>query len=259
MRSEEYLLRAFWSARAEPVDECAKRAADMFSLLAAVDPCLGCWMSPTGRGRGLHRPVRPDEQLMRDEFAHGRSRRDSDGTAIEELGFRTHLSNGAVSESEGALLDIHCGAYTTALPAPNSVEIRLPREGGAADRLLCFEGLTSVVRAVVLSWDPNWCRVSTRRALDILLEDEERNSHLVGWMTYLSSRYGRLPPVPDEYRVVQLEGYGSLIVIEGCKRFTGSEPAHIDAARRLAGILEDAHMLGGAPQSVREGANESRR
>jgi len=187
------------------------------------------------------------------ELNRGRSRRESDGVVVEELGFTAHLWNGISDEEEGMLMDISCGAFppTELLRAPNSVEIRFPLSGPLAKRLLCDEMLAKVVHAVVESWKPDWCRVTSNRVLEILMEDDgERPTFLVGWLTYLSRRYGQLTNLPVGYRTMELNGHGTLIVIEGSQRFSASNGKYIDAARRLADILNRAGMLAWAPASA---------
>jgi hypothetical protein len=112
-----------------------------------------------------------------------------------------------------------------------------------------MERLHHITAAVVGSWDPNWARVSTFQTRQAIYPELYQGVE-VGWLTYLSNRYGPLPKLPDDCEVTRIEGLGSLIVIKGIDRLTASNPAHVEAMRRLSEALKGAGLLTPTPAVV---------
>ena len=63
-----------------------------------------------------------------------------------------------------------------------------------------------------------------------------------GWVTYLSRRLGRVPPLPAPVRIEPVEDKGSLVILTP-ERFTASNPEHVALADRVCELLERAGLL----------------
>jgi len=144
------------------------------------------------------------------------------------------------------MITFFCGAYPTVstMPTPNECRI-VP----VVDELLHENNLRMVMRAVVDSWDPDWGRVSTFE-MDKAINPQVYTGVDVGWLTYLSDRYGKLPRLPAEYQVTRIEGLGNLITITGIDRITASNPAHVAAVQQLWEILIAAGLLPPTPSVI---------
>ena len=61
----------------------------------------------------------------------------------------------------------------------------------------------------------------------------------MGWVTYLSRRLGRVPPLPAPVRIEPVEDKGTLIILTP-ERFTASNPEHVALAERVRELLDRA-------------------
>jgi hypothetical protein len=64
----------------------------------------------------------------------------------------------------------------------------------------------------------------------------------VGWVTYLSRRLGRVPPLPAPVRIEPVEDKGMLVILTP-ERFTASNPEHVALAERVRELLDRAGLL----------------
>jgi hypothetical protein len=236
VRVEEYHLGAFWGDRPESLDECARRAASCFQRLAASDSSLVRWMLDS-------KQFEPTEAALREALAEGQTPSARGVGVIEDLGFGTLVWNGARAE-ETIRVDISCGAYpgVTGLPVPNRCLMDLPRGGRTAERILRVDKLREILTAVIMSWDAEWARVTSSEMFR-LVPAEPSGLFMVGWLYYLSDRYGPLPILPSEYDVCPVKGMGNIITIKTTGRFTASNPEHVEAVVRLSARLREAGKL----------------
>lgn len=103
-------------------------------------------------------------------------------------------------------------------------------------------GLTEVVRAMALAWEPE-CAIATSEAHRDLLPQPPRAGTFVGWVTYFSRRRGSVPPLPAPVRVEPVEDKGTLVILTP-ERFTAANPEHIALAARVQELLTQAGLLG---------------
>ncbi len=96
------------------------------------------------------------------------------------------------------------------------------------------------VRAIATAWDPDW-GVSISIPHRDLIEKKCPNV-LVGWVTYLSHRLGRVPPLPAPVRIEPVGELGTLITLTP-ERFTASNPEHLELAERVRELLDRAGLL----------------
>jgi hypothetical protein len=64
----------------------------------------------------------------------------------------------------------------------------------------------------------------------------------VGWLTYLSRRLGKLPPLPVPVRVEPVGELGWLLVLSP-ERMTASNPEHVAFTARVRELLDRADLI----------------
>jgi hypothetical protein len=96
-----------------------------------------------------------------------------------------------------------------------------------------------VLRAIATAWDPDWGEALSEAHRDLM---KDKHSVPVGWVTYLSHRLGRVPPLPAPVRIEPVGELGSLVILTP-ERFTASNPEHLALAERVRGLLEHAGLL----------------
>jgi hypothetical protein len=178
----------------------------------------------------------PDVPTLTESFRHGVNRSDG-GMSIEELGYSFWFGNGG-PDGDRASLRIRCGEYSGS--SPNSCVMTLPCEGPNAERVLTTPVLTNVVRGMALAWDPDWA-FATSDAYERQYPEPDSAPFSLGWVTYLSRRLGRVPPLPAPVRIEPVEERGTLIVL--CpERFTVARSEHVELARRVRELLDGAGL-----------------
>jgi hypothetical protein len=181
-------------------------------------------------------------------LARERVRTERDNSVMEDLGFMPGTFwNGR--EDEAARIFVQCGAFPDPqiMPGANTVWVDFPNEGNAANRILRPKKLQQVMKVVVESWDPDWARISTYKVEIEVYPENGYLGQMVGWLTYASDRYGKLPALPLECEVTRIDNFGNLIFISSLQSITVSNPDHVAAVRRLSEVLKRAGMLAPVP------------
>ncbi|NOK08286.1 hypothetical protein HNS30_04445 [Corallococcus exercitus] len=136
---------------------------------------------------------------------------------------------------------MHCGSYEQHSSA-NVCVLSLPSKGEGAERILTAPVLAQVVRGMALAWEPDWAVAMSHAHRD--LEDERGKADpWLGWVTYLSSQRGTVPPLPAPVRMEPVEDRGTLIILTP-ERFTVANPEHVALARRVRELLARAGLMG---------------
>ena len=248
--SERFYIGAYWGPRKESIDECARRAVTLLSRLSMCDERLQRWTRPVVSDEGIvdlesvERAVPFDEIVLKQILLEGQNHYgDKERTIIGDLGFQVCLSTD-IREQEVVYLEFCCALYHEGSDLVNSCAISLPRNGIVSERLLQIRVLEELIDAVVQSWDPDWGTVISHEYLDTCPDLSSRNALIpkVGWMTYLSNRYGSIPPMPKPSRVVSVRGKGHLVVVTD-ERFSTTCQNHIEAAKQAREILVRAGLL----------------
>ncbi|NTX01806.1 immunity 52 family protein [Myxococcus llanfairpwllgwyngyllgogerychwyrndrobwllllantysiliogogogochensis] len=242
---ETYYAGAYWGPRKETPEECALRTADFLNLLASCDPILAHWYKPARSRKDArkHPLMPPDLPTLTEMFRRGVNR-ERGGPAIERLGYSFWFGNGEAG-ADSADLRITCGDYSGA--NPNSCVMPLPKEGPGMERILTAPVLANVVRSMVRPWDPDWAFATSDSYEDTAREPDFAPFSL-GWITYVSNRLGRVPPLPAPVRVESVEDKGTLILLTP-ERFTARNPEHMALAERVRELLDRAELFVGAPPS----------
>jgi len=240
---EQLNLRVRWGARREGLGECSNRALQFLQRLQKCDPTFAQWFEcGESLEEALSNKVELSAKWIHEFFHRGRSKEHDD------LGFRPHgLWNGF--EAGAAHVSFACGLYPDAalLPGPNYVLLEFPFKGEEADRILQPVKLSEISRAAAEIWDPDWIRVSNYEMDKIIHPEGRYKGQKVGWITYVSDRYGRLPALSPECEVTRIDDLGNLILITSIQKVTASNPAHVASIRRLSETLERAGMLAPTP------------
>jgi hypothetical protein len=175
----------------------------------------------------------PDVPTLTELFRRGVNRAKG-GPVFEDLGLSFWFGTG-----EGADLRITCGDYAGS--SPNHCVLDLPDRGPNMDRLVTAAVLTHVVRAMVPAWEPDWAFATSYDYEDKYQEPDSAPFSL-GWVTYLSHRFGRVPPLPAPVRIEPVNDKGMLIVLTP-ERFTITNADHVMLTRRVRELLARAGLM----------------
>lgn len=235
---EKHYVAAYWGPRRETATECARRAKLFFHMLARCHPTFHQWYR---RGRGAPRglpghPVRPEEDEWEQLFLRGRNRTDFGKKVIEDLGFSQLVWN---DKKEYTFLSLHCGAYSP-WGGPNNCILEPPSEQPIRGQILSMPVLSGVLTSMATAWDPDFAMASSSQMVDVI---EKRKSEVrVGWLTYLSSRLGRLPPLPAPVRIEPVGTLGWLLILSP-EPMTASNPEHVAFTARVRELLDRAGLI----------------
>nr|WP_157775122.1 Imm52 family immunity protein [Melittangium boletus] len=123
----------------------------------------------------------------------------------------------------------------------NSCLLNLPREGPTAERLLRAPALSSILRAMVLAFEPEWGIATAHEHLDLVTESTEVGT-FAGWLTYFAHRRGVLPALPPSVQLEPVDALGTLVILTS-ERFTAANPTHVALAREVSERLTHAGLL----------------
>jgi len=234
---ETYYLGAYWGPRQEDAEACAQRLAHMVRLLGPLDPLFARWFkSAKSLKEALKRPLDEELEGLR-KYIQRNLMKDDRRMPMPDVGFSLGLWNGG-SEGEDAWLSIGCGGYFERMS--NRCVLRAPDEGPIGERVLTGAFQAEVLRALCTAWDPDWGVAISNAQRNII--EKKCPDVLVGWVTYLSRRLGRVPPLPAPVRIEPVDELGSLVILTP-ERFTASNPEHLALAERVRERLDAAGLL----------------
>jgi hypothetical protein len=234
---ETYHLGAYWGPRQEDAEACARRLTTMLRLLEPVDPLFAHWFKKAKSFKeALKRPLDQDLEGLRN-YIQRAAMKDDLRAPMPSLGFHLKLWNGG-SGGDDAWFSIDCGGYSERVP--NCCVLRAPHEGLASERVLTTGFQTEVLRAIANAWDPDWGEALSDAHRDLM--KDKSSPVLVGWVTYLSRRLGRVPPLPAPVRIEPVGELGTLIILTP-ERFTAANPEHLELAERVRELLGRAGLL----------------
>ncbi|HYO66463.1 MAG TPA: Imm52 family immunity protein [Archangium sp.] len=228
-----FQVGAHWAGRSESAEACAQRVEVLFRQLGGGDPAYGRWFEYAySRKHSLQLPFEPTAETFLRFFGKRKHRLDKEVFTFEAW-------TGQEQRGRGGMLNFICGSNSPSYP--NGCRLHLPREEPAASRVLTVSALKEVVRALVRAWDADGCAViaeedrSARRAM-------EDGLPCLGWLTYVASRCGRVPPLPEQVLVEPLEDQGTLILLTP-EHFSLENPEHVALAGSVREELEKAGLL----------------
>ena len=233
---ETYHLGAYWGPRQEDAEACAKRITHMVRLLEPVDPLFARWFkNAKSLKETLKHPLDSNLEAL-SKYIQRKLMTDDRRMPMPELGFSLGLWNGGTG-GDDAWLRIACGGYAERLY--NLCRLRAPDEGPIGERVLTIAFQVEVLRAIAAAWDPDWGEALSEAHRDLM---KDKQSVPVGWVTYLSYRRGRVPPLPAPVRIEPVGELGSLIILTP-ERFTATNPEHLALAERVRERLDRAGLL----------------
>ncbi len=228
---ETYYAGSYWLARPELAEACAHRAEHFFHLLGRCDPAWNRWYQPGNSFEDARkRQVRTDAASFQKLFAEEEHQ-------IAE-GFSFGLWAGD-TPLETSTIDTRCGLADLWLSS--ACVLKPFDEGSVGERVLTAPVLTAVMRAMALSWDPEW-GVATSEAHRDSVTERPKPGTFVGWVMYFSRQRGTVPPLPAPVRIEPVEDRGTLVVLTP-ERFTVSNPEHVALAARVHELLDRAGLL----------------
>ena len=244
---DKYYVGAYWGPRKETALECARRAELFLHMLARCDPAFVQWYRA---GRGFPRelpghPLRPQMEELEQFLLKGRNRTDVDKEVIEDLGFGQIVWN---AKEEATFIHLSCGGYSP-WGGPNVCLLRPPRKGAIRERLLRASVLAEVLTSMATAWDPDFAMASSGEMVDLIEKDDFEVR--VGWLTYLSRRLGKLPPLPAPVRIEPVGALGWLLTLSP-EPMTASNPEHVAFTSRVRELLDRAGLIE-RPQAPPEG------
>ena len=232
---KRFSVCAYWLARKESPAECAARALRFFQSIRLLDPCLSEWYELATRKRPALNFEVNEENLER-LFAAGVNRRDSDHTIIHDLGFQISLANS--SELRPLELTLGCGCYSKSVP--NSCVLSRTLGDGLPESLLKVPTLVRLIQLMIECFDAHHAVVLCYE----LIERIEFPLGLpnVGWLTYFSNEFRKLPDFNPPTRVVPVDGKGYMVILTD-ERFDSGRPDHLAIAKDVVTALRKAKII----------------
>jgi hypothetical protein len=224
---ETYYGRFLWTERKEDIDSCAERLSLFLSDLEAIDPFFLAWRDGDKPKKEYRLPM-SRQQLVR-ILEKNVNRKDIGGAVIPELGFAVSLI--AETQFSGFVLRVRCGGFSPW--TSNCCSIEFPTQGEDAERILQIPSLVRIANAVIRNWHPQHGVITSHQCSKHV--PPESFFKEVGWITYLSRQYGKLPKIPSRIEVEVIEG-GHLIITTR-ERFSCGNPAHVEAVTNLSSLL----------------------
>ncbi len=229
--NETYYAGAYWLARSESAEACARRAERFFRDLGRCDPAWNRWHEPAGSFEEARKRQRNTDAESFQKLFGKKKNRIADG-------FLVGLWAGD-NPRETSAVDVACGSSSPWFPG--SCVLRPYKRGSIAERVLTAPVMTEVLRAMALAWEPEWGVVTSHEHRDSVTKSPESDT-FVGWVMYFSRLRGSVPPLPAPVRVEPVEDKGTLVILTP-ERFTAANPEHVALAARVQELLNGAGLL----------------
>jgi hypothetical protein len=169
-------------------------------------------------------------------FLRNRHRTDIGKKVIEDAGFSTIVWN---AEKPMTRLHLSCGGYSP-WGGPNLCLLARARKGILRERLLHAPVLAGVLTSMATAWDPDFAVATSGKMRDLVRKKEQEVD--VGWLTYLSRRLGKLPPLPAPVRIEPVGALGWLLILSP-EPMTASNPEHVAFTARVRELLDRAGLI----------------
>jgi hypothetical protein len=228
---DTYYAGCYWVARQEPAEACARRAEDFFRRLSTCEATWNRWHragSSFKQARGLENPT--DAAAFMKLFAKKENRIAG--------GFSLWLWAGE-HPAETTGVNACCGSEI--IHVTSVCLLKPPHRGEVSKRVLTASVLSEVMRAMALSWEPEWGIATSEQHRDTTWEQREVGT-FTGWVMYFSRQRGEVPPLPAPVRVEPVEDKGTLVVLTP-ERFTAGNPEHVALAAQVHELLGQAGLL----------------
>lgn len=233
--TERYYAGVYWPARLESAEECARRSVAFFRLLAQCDEIYARWFEQgDSLEEALQREFTPDVGTFLRYFQCEENQLGKDG-------FSLGAWTGHAEAGRGGMVQLTCGDASGAYP--NSCVLYLPRTDVEPEgaRVLTAPVLVSVLRAMVLAWEPLFGVIATHEFRRALRPARDPRG-FAGWLTYVARARGDVPPLPPPVRAEPVEDKGTVMVLAP-ERLSASNPEHLALGRRVQEVLDAKGLL----------------
>jgi len=164
-------IGAYWGIRKEPKEKCAHRVAELFERLRST-PDFAQWFT---KGKSVKAAAKIPIPLTAEGIVHclKSNNRDTDGSAIAELGFNLNLWNCGSSS-----ISITCGAFSSVVR--NSVVLNLPMAHEL--KVDDHKRMRTQMDIIIEVWDPDQAVITS---FQLMSEKEGGMPWLTkGWFNY---------------------------------------------------------------------------
>lgn len=201
----------YWGPRERDLEQCVMHVRGLLVKLKRIDSIFGRWTavqtqpSPEGGGREALTSSRGLARLL----ASGVNRRDLDRKPISALGYSMSLLR---SFGTGAYvsLSITCGGSSARIRNSCIISFRLSRDAEA--RVLTVRTQARIINSIVEEWNPDFGVVTSYALADLVSGPNDVESLPIGWISYVSSTYDPLPPLPKSVCIEEVGTYGHLVI-----------------------------------------------
>nr|WP_239576476.1 Imm52 family immunity protein [Archangium primigenium] len=152
------------------------------------------------------------------------------------MGFRLMAWN---AKQDATDISLTCGK-SSPWGGPNSCLLKPTRASPLRERLLTAPVPADILTSMVTAWDPDFAMASSSEMVE-QLETSDFEVR-VGWLTYLSRRLGRLPPLPAPVRIEPVGESGWLLVLSS-EPLTANNPEHVALCMRVRELLDRAGLI----------------
>lgn len=149
-------IGAYWNARKESQSECAGRILEALKMLSQVHKELSKWYLKGRSKKTASKKVGTSPEEV--EAILGTNNRDSDGSAISELGFSAGMWN--ASDKFPCSFNVTCGGHSHFVK--NSVVLQLP-EGSD---VLSGKEIRKILEGMIAIFDPENALVTSHQFID---------------------------------------------------------------------------------------------
>lgn len=204
-KKEDFYVRGCWGPREESLKQCAHRVSTFVRKLGELTPVFKKWYefeAPKAR------PIGTSQAAIADLLSASVSKTDVGDRTISEAGFEINLWNRRDDEARTSL-NICCGIYSPWIS--NMCFLQPEFLGRVTIGIPGFDILIQLVKLIVRTWDPDDVVVTSRLTRERLPRVWDGPD--IGWITYLSDRYGEVAALPKVSRCERIDNAGTLIVV----------------------------------------------
>lgn len=237
MIRERSILGAYWGPRPASLEACAEKVARTLDRLGEASVILRTWYRQgRTKSEALAARVEPDASHLRTLLEQGRNVTDVGDRVIKELGYSLSAWNGR--DEPYATFSTQCGGWSHWVS--NSFVVDLPSPSGIGTELYEPRVARTLIHTLIEVWEPDWATFASR-SMRVGEQERQRGGPRVGWLTYLSPRFGDIPSIPPPATIEAVQGKGVVIVAAPmCNDVTPSIVEQLAETLRSYGVFSPA-------------------
>jgi len=144
----------------------------------------------------------------------------------EPVGFIYTIAS-AKETGDRFYIQVQLGLYNTIVP--NGFIVEFPKQ-----KKITFPFAYALFKDLIQKLNPDHAFFSSRKISKL----QKSNEFFVGWLSYFSNET-KLPPIPSEYEVEQLDGIGKLLITTRDDFDSLNNPEHYAKAMRLVELFRE--------------------